>query len=170
MESVNAVANEFLKLAEGSGKKITNLQLAKLCYIAQGFALALLERKAYDEPIEAWKFGPVIPSIYQEFKHFEANPLTKKSLVADPDNPYNFVTPELEDENLKKVVELTWNLYKDASGSALVALTHEGNTPWSLTYVPGKNNVISDDLIKKYYKKFISNLEVEFLNGETQTT
>jgi len=170
MESVNAVANEFLKLANESGKELTNLQLAKLCYIAQGFSLALLDKKAYSEPIEAWKLGPVVPSLYHEFKQYQAQPITTQSITTDPNNNLNFIAPTLQDDNLKKVVALAWNLYKDVSGGALVALTHEGNTPWSLTYVPSENKIISDELIKKYYTKFINNLEVEFLNEQTKTT
>jgi len=167
MESVNAVANEFLKLADQSGKPVTNLQLAKLCYIAQGFALAILDKKAFNEPIEAWKFGPVIPSLYHEFKHFQAEPITKKSII--PKSPTEFSTPEVTDGNIKKVILLTWNLYKDVSGNSLVSLTHQGNTPWSLTYAPGENKIISDELIKKYYTKFVGNLEQEFLNERTRT-
>lgn len=167
MESVNAVANEFIKLAEQSGKQVTNLQLAKLCYIAQGFSLALLDKKAFPEAIEAWKFGPVVPSLYHEFKHFQSEPVTSKSIIAK--SPTEFVTPEVQDENIKKVVALTWNLYKDVSGNGLVSLTHQGNTPWSLCYEPDRNKVISDELIKKYYTKFVGNLEQKFTDARNRT-
>ncbi|MFP9115866.1 Panacea domain-containing protein [Flavobacterium sp. RHBU_3] len=167
MESVNAVANEFLKLAEQTGKQLTNLQLAKLCYIAQGFSLAILNQKAFPDAIEAWKFGPVVPSLYHEFKHFQSEPITSKSIVAKSDT--EFVTPEVKDENIKKVVAVVWNVYRDVSGGSLVSLTHQGNTPWSLSYEPNRNKVISDDLIKRYYTKFVGNLEQKYIDARNRT-
>lgn len=160
MENVYSVANEFLALAENSGKQLTNLQLAKLCYIAHGLSLALLNKKAFNEPVEAWKLGPVIPKLYHEFKDFGAGPIGRKATMLDVASLQS-KTPEVQDNNLKKVIELTWNIYKDVSGSALVSITHQGNTPWSLTFVSGENKQISDELTLKYYKKFIGNLEQE---------
>ena len=160
MESVYSVANEFLTLSGNSGKQLTNLQLAKLCYITHGLSLAILNKKAFNEPIEAWKLGPVIPKLYHEFKDFGGNPIDRKATVLDIKTLQN-KAPEVQDDNLKKVIELTWNIYKDVSGNALVSITHQGNTPWSLTYVPNQNKEISDELTLKYYKKFIGNLEHE---------
>jgi uncharacterized phage-associated protein len=160
MENVYSVANEFLTLAENSGKQLTNLQLAKLCYIAHGLSLAILNKKAFNEPIEAWKLGPVIPKLYHEFKDFGANPIERRATILDLAS-FQSKAPEVQDNTLRKVIELTWNIYKDVSGNALVSITHQGNTPWSLTYVSGENKEISDELTLKYYKKFIENLEQE---------
>lgn len=58
MKKVSAVANEFLEKSD----KISVLKLVKLCYIAQGFSLAVLDRPIFnDDRIEAWKYGPVAP-------------------------------------------------------------------------------------------------------------
>lgn len=160
MENVYAVANEFLELSKNSGKQLTNLQLAKLCYITHGLSLAILNKKAFSEPVEAWKFGPVIPKLYHEFKDFGSNPIDRKATIFDI-SAFQNKTPEVQDENLKKIILLTWNIYKDVSGSSLVSITHQGNTPWSLTYVPNENKEISDELTLKYYKKFTENLEHE---------
>jgi uncharacterized phage-associated protein len=160
MENVYSVANEFLALAENSNKQLTNLQLAKLCYIAHGLSLAILNKKAFNEPIEAWKFGPVIPQLYREFKNFGSSAIDRKATVVDSET-LESKAPEVQDNNLKKVIALTWNIYKDVSGSNLVSITHGGNTPWSLTFVSGANKEISDELTLKYYKKFIENLEHE---------
>lgn len=160
MESVHAVANEFIELAERSNRSLTNLQLAKLCYIAHGLSLALLNKKAFSEPIQAWKLGPVIPKLYHDFKDFGSDPINRKATVLDYKS-LQTKEPRIEDENLKKVVALTWNIYKDVSANALVSITHQGNTPWSVSYVPSENKVISDDLTLKYYKKFVENLDHE---------
>lgn len=150
-EKINAVANEFLEI---SNNQISLLQLLKLCYIAQGFSLAILDRTIFDDDIEAWKYGPVIPALYHEFKHFRAEKITKKSKFLYIDNDYNFIekTPFLEDNNDKKIIKIVWNLYGKYSGSDLVNITHKRGTPWDLTYLPNANKVISQELIKKYYQ------------------
>lgn len=50
------------------------LKLIKLVYLAYGWSIAL-DYRLFDEPIVAWKHGPVIRSLYHEFKHFGAAPI-----------------------------------------------------------------------------------------------
>ncbi len=158
MGTAGSVANEFINLCNKHSLELTNIKLVKLMYIAQGLSLSLLDRPIFkDDTIEAWKYGPVIPSIYHEFKHFKSNPITSKSVILDS-NWENASEPLLEEEEDKKIVKLTWDLYKDTSARELITSTHRPGTPWSLTYVHGENNVIDNALIKKYYDKFVVNL------------
>ncbi len=158
MGTASSVANEFINLSKEHSVEVTNMKLVKLMYIAQGLSLSLLERPLFeDDKIEAWKYGPVVPSIYHEFKHFKSSPITTKSVVTDRDWE-NFSEPSLTDSEDKKIVLLTWRLYKDMSSRDLVDLTHRNGTPWSLTYQFGPGKVIDNNLIKKYYDKFIANL------------
>lgn len=53
---------------EDAGERITNLKLQKLCYYAQGFHLALFGRPLFEERIEAWEHGPVVPTLYHSYK------------------------------------------------------------------------------------------------------
>ena len=46
---------------------LTNLKLQKLLYCAYGVHLALFSEKLFNDQIQAWKLGPVVPIIYQEF-------------------------------------------------------------------------------------------------------
>ena len=159
MGTASSVANEFLKLSNEQSSEITNMKLVKLMYIAQGLSLALLERPLFeDDKIEAWKYGPVVPSIYHEFKHFKSDPITAKSVTLDS-NWAHSSEPELTSDDDKKIVQLTWNLYKDSSAEDLVVSTHRPGTPWSLAYTQGKNSVIDNRVIKKYYDKFITSLK-----------
>ena len=159
MGTASSVANEFIKLSNEQGIEVTNMKLVKLMYIAQGLSLALLERPVFsDDKIEAWKYGPVVPSIYHEFKHFKSDPITTKSVALDS-NWTHSSEPELTTDDDKKIVRLAWNLYKDTSAEDLVISTHRPGTPWSLTYALGENNAIDNRLIKKYYDKFITSLK-----------
>lgn len=157
MRKVSAVANEFLD----KSSEISVLKLVKLCYIAQGFSLAVLNRPIFDDDrIEAWKYGPVVPSIYHEFKCFRKENITTKSKFVALTKDFDFIEeePVLTDENDKKIVQIVWNMYGGLSASRLVDLTHKSGTPWDLTYRPNSNNIIPNDLIKEYYKMLVDKM------------
>ena len=63
------VADYFLsKTDEEAGDVISNLKLQKLVYYAQGFTLAVTGKPLFNEPIEAWQHGPVVPDLYHRYK------------------------------------------------------------------------------------------------------
>ena len=70
MYSAIAVANCFLDIADAQSRPITPLKIQKLVYIAHGWHLAIYEEPLIVELVEAWKWGPVIPLLYHEFKNF----------------------------------------------------------------------------------------------------
>lgn len=51
------------------------LKLQKLLYFAQGFSYAFYDKELFNDDFEAWVHGPVIPSIYHEYKSYEYNPI-----------------------------------------------------------------------------------------------
>lgn len=77
------VAKEMLKLATGENKTLTPMQLIKLVYLAHCWMLALYSRPLIEEPIEAWKYGPVIPVLYHDIKHYGSNPVKEVKDVLD---------------------------------------------------------------------------------------
>ncbi len=58
-----------------SSEPISNLKLQKLLYYVQGWSLALYDRLAFHEEIQAWVHGPVVPAAFYEYKHFRWNPI-----------------------------------------------------------------------------------------------
>ena len=76
--SSEKIANFFLGLAQKEQVELTPLKLQKLLYFAHGWHLVLDSDgdPLLDEDIEAWKYGPVVPSIYHKFKEFRNNPET----------------------------------------------------------------------------------------------
>jgi uncharacterized phage-associated protein len=139
------IANEFLRIAKESGHTLTNMQLQKLVYIAQGWALAILNHGLIDEPVEAWQYGPVIPSLYHNLSKYGAG------IVNAP-------IPVLAAERLhpteKALLNSVWNSYGHMSGFKLSTITHQENTPWSRTVRNfGLRAVIPENYIADHYRQ-----------------
>ena len=94
-----AVANHFLELAKRDGQTIDPMKIQKLAYYAHGFFLALYDKPLLDDRVEAWKWGPVIPSLYHEFKQYGGGPIV--GLATDVefvgDGKFRIFTPQLDD-------------------------------------------------------------------------
>ncbi len=138
------------------------LKLMKLSYISVGYCL-YFDFDPIEEDIEAWKYGPVIPSIWYEFKHNGINTNIDELGI---DNPFENEPPTIEicDNNTNKhmvgIISYVVDRYKGDSGWNLVTKTHDKNAPWDKYYVEGKNNIIPKEDIKEYYKK---NLQLQIM-------
>ncbi|MDE5643295.1 MAG: DUF4065 domain-containing protein [Muribaculaceae bacterium] len=163
-----AAANYLLEVADEHHSSLTQLGLMKRVYIAHGFSLALFDRPLLDprfDRVEAWKYGPVIPSVYHSFKQFKADPITEKTVVMtwdDDSQTPRFHTPRLEDRDAREVVRMVWNRYCGMSDSDMVALTHKPGTPWALCYVKGENRLIPDEVTLWYYRSIVDRVEAKY--------
>ena len=156
------IANHFIGL---SANGLTLMQLLKLSYISHGFTLALLDKPLADEYAEAWKFGPVFPSIYHEFKYEKPGErITDKAKRANmqknilEDFTSNF------DKNEKEIMDFTHEKYGKLDGWKLSAITHAEGTPWHTAWKDGKyirGFSISNDKIKTYYQSLIENSQAD---------
>lgn len=79
-----AVANYFLDKAREDGVDLSPMKLQKLIYFAHGWHLAIYGEPLIDESVEAWAWGPVISSIYHDFKKYGRDPITSPAVVVDP--------------------------------------------------------------------------------------
>jgi uncharacterized phage-associated protein len=157
--NATALANYFIDLANRDEVGLRQLGLMKRVYITHGFCLAIFDKSALDprfDVVEAWKNGPVIPSVYHSFKYNRNEPITEKSIIIDwESDKFNFTTPELEDTQIRNVADMVWNRYRDFDDFELVKLTHKTGSPWALCYEEGENKPIPDIYTKTYYKKLI---------------
>ena len=122
------------------------MQLIKLIYIAHGWHLGLTGNPLITEPIQAWKHGPVVESIYHAFKHYGFSPIPKTAEVAYAD---------LQNKDLiSPFLDRVWDSYSKYTGGQLSTITHKPNTPWHKTYKAGVNGlVIENSVIEAHYKE-----------------
>ena len=151
------VANFFLGESVKDGVKLDQLKLIKISYIAYGWVLAVLDEKLFSEEIEAWKYGPVIPSLYHEFKKFGYDTIKGKSVRMDVTDDFevHVSVPEIptSDERTRGILDIVWDVYKNYTGTALIRKTHQADSPWTAVYEPNVHDiVIPDDLIKPHFE------------------
>ncbi len=152
MYSAKAIANYFLDIGEVEGVPITPMQIIKLVYIAHGWHLALREEPLIVDKIEAWEFGPVIPSLYHEFKYYGSNPIESRAYEEVMASIYN----EPDNVPVGSFLDEVWREYKGFDALELSSMTHQPNTPWDITRKKNRlrlktNPIIDNDLIQKYY-------------------
>ncbi|HWJ25663.1 MAG TPA: type II toxin-antitoxin system antitoxin SocA domain-containing protein, partial [Flavisolibacter sp.] len=104
-----AVANYFIKKANDEGIELTLMKLVKLVYIAHGWHLALKDNELIDEAVQAWKYGPVVPSVYQVFKRFGNAQVTQAGYIVEDGQ---LITPTITDEDEKHFLDEVWEVYK----------------------------------------------------------
>ena len=146
--SPESIAKYILLKAAEEGEPITQLKLQKLVYLS--YVRSLINGlKLFDEPIEAWPNGPVVPSLYQALKSYGYNPIGQEY--------YMGVSQTIEDD-LKEALPFlneAFEEYVPKSAFELVALTHNDGA-WSKIregkqVTESSNDVISDDLILTAY-------------------
>ena len=154
--SAKAVANTLLDLADERKMEITPLKLLKLVYFAHGWHLALADAGLIKERVEAWKFGPVVPSIYHSFKDFGMNPITGRAEAAEFEGlTYRCISPRVPE--LAPFFARILEVYGKLSGPQLSNLTHLSDSPWYEVWENRggkdvKGTDIPDELIKGYFK------------------
>ena len=143
------LAKYILQKCIDDSRPISNLQLQKILYYVQGEFLKE-DRKAFDDPIEAWMFGLVVPSVYERYCMNGAMPILG---VPDWLKTEEDKIPEISEE-VKKIVDKVAEAKRALSPWDMVRATHEKDGPWDTTYADGKGNhkEISLDRIKKSFK------------------
>jgi uncharacterized phage-associated protein len=149
--NATTIANQFIDLAAQENRKLTPMQLIKLSYIAHGFSLAIFKRALLKEGVEAWRYGPVIPGLYQRLKQFGSSP------VPGPVPPTIFERREDVDDEDKALLQVVYEKYGHFTGVQLSHLTHKPGTPWHESYVPGEYGTpIDDGQIQVHYATLLS--------------
>lgn len=119
---------------------LTNLKLQKLLYYEQGYHLAYFNTPLFEESIEAWQYGPVVVSVYDEYKRFGNTGIQIEIM------PTISLLPE-EQELFDEV----FDLYSKYSAIGLMNMTH-AEAPWQSAGVPARGNIISLDVMKTFFK------------------
>lgn len=139
----NAAAH-LIAISRERHEEMTNPKLQKILYYSQAWHLAFYDVPLFDDRLEAWVHGPVVPPVFGDFKHYRWNPI-------DVD-PVRFEMPEFEQAHLREIMKA----YGGFTPNQLEERTHQewpwvearGNTPPD---EPSKT-LISLETMKHFYR------------------
>jgi len=139
------VAAYFLSLADpDAGDLISNLKLQKLVYYAQGFYLALNDKPLFNEKMQAWAHGPVVPDLYHHYKKFGNDAITIRPKI----------DTRIFDKKVRTFLNDVYNVYGQFSAWKLRNMTHE-EAPW-IDAAP-TSSLITHRALKSYFKTQLKN-------------
>lgn len=118
------VANYMVYIMGDAFDDLTNMKINKLLYFAQGHYLSKYGKPLFDDGIEAWGHGPVIPAVYSAYKVYGDKPVEGYDSDA-----LSEVTPEAEE-----VLYGVARKYGKYTASALRNMTHVVGSPWDQVY------------------------------------
>jgi uncharacterized phage-associated protein len=149
------VANSVIKACRKNGvQDVTPLKLQKLIYFLHGWHLVFTDTPAVSERFYAWKYGPVLDSVYREFRHFGSAAITSYATEFDPtvnENIAYVVGDDTDDgKRFNEVLKNVLKSYEHLNGLQLSALSHAEGSPWAKA---SQNSVIEDTAIQQYFSK-----------------
>ena len=159
-----AIANFFLERA-GQEKPVTQMKVQKLVYFAHGWHLGITQKALINEQVEAWPYGPVIPSLYQELKRWGADPITELITTVEyrgslASGKLELATPKVpeEDTETHELLEAIWAVYGQWTAGQLSMKTHEDGSPWAKAMAENSNELlygtdIGVALLKEHFTK-----------------
>lgn len=145
MLSAIETAKYFIRLAEQEPEPelLTHLHIQKLLYYAQGWSVAWCRKPLFGEPIEAWRHGPVVRSVWNEFREYGSAALSSAGDVA-------------LDESDSRLIQAVWESYKKYSATELRNMTHD-EPPWRKAWGNRSpddtgSETISIDLLRDHFE------------------
>lgn len=124
---------------------LTNRELQKLLYLAQGFYLAQSGEPLFQEDFQAWRHGPVNSGIFHKYKHFG---------YLDINKPHKEMLKPISENMSAFILALTLS-FCTVGASKLIEYSH-ADTPWSEKYIPNQNISLPKENLKTYFENFAS--------------
>jgi len=150
--SAAAIANYFVRKGVNSRRAVDPMKLQKLIYFAHGWNLAIHGEPLIDERVEAWSYGPVVPSIYHAVKGNGADPIDFPIFLGRE-------VPQIGegDSETRALLDRIWEVYGGYPSIELSRMSHEPEGPWNEIWngearrgtVKGVD--IPDSLIQRYF-------------------
>jgi uncharacterized phage-associated protein len=154
-----AIANAFLTRSFRDRIPIDPMKMQKLCYLAQGYSLVEREESLFDEKFEAWKFGPVLPSLYHLLKTYRWRSVDQFLRDYDYETRRYVEAPVPTDSVVNEIIDFVWKNYGSMDAIDLSDWTHENSGPWDQVIKSQRqfirNLIIPDDMIAEYFNRMM---------------
>lgn len=137
------VGQYIIKYSNENNLNISNLKLQKLLYFIQSHFLVQKNEICFTDEIKACDLGPIIQSVYNEYKHFGAGNI-----------PCVFISYDISKgdikENDRKLIDEVIDEFSTFTSSEMMEII-KGQDPWIKTYKQGKKISIGTKLLKEFF-------------------
>lgn len=130
MRSID-IANTMV-VRHGRNLDLSNLKLNKLVYFAYVEHLRDTGERLFEDPIKAWRYGPVEPAVYRAFKDFGRDRVDTVGEVAVPGPSVCSLIDRVAEE------------YGVLAAFDLVSLSHREGGAWRIAWNRGPGSRITD--------------------------
>jgi uncharacterized phage-associated protein len=149
--TASTVAKYVISEFHASEDLITNMKVQKLLYYIQGWHLGLYGTPVFTDNFQAWVHGPVQYEVYNEYKDYRWNPITKA-----------IDKPVLEPPLVKHISQVL-ECYGGQTAYSLELMTHQ-EWPWieardDLDPAESSSNIILPGSMQKYFAELARNNE-----------
>ena len=153
MTTISAVDTAKLILAklksdDEMAEYTSRLKLLKLLYYVQGYHLAMFGTPIFDEKIEAWLHGPVVPEVWKWAINYGDEQMQSEALDKKQIDGLGLHPQQI------KLVEEVLEIYNKYSAYGLIDKTHT-EMPWLAAYEKDKNNEITKDSLKDFFAPLV---------------
>lgn len=146
----SCVSERLLFRAADPRHVLTPMQVIKLVYISHGWMLGLLDQPLITEPVEAWRYGPVVRSVYRKYRQYRGNPIAELGAPHD----------EQLAQQQQDLIDQVFQRYGGYTGIQLSRLTHQPDTPWAIAWRSGMS-IIPNELIRVHYRRRAAELNAQ---------
>lgn len=143
--SISAVVlcNNVLMRAFHENVPVSPMKLQKLLYFISCEYLKRTKEELLSEAFSVWQYGPVLPTVYNEFKSFSSFSITEYAKDAAGES---YALDEDTAPNLKLIIDLIWQTFRNFTGVELSEITHRDGSGWSRAYEAGRKKISTDDM------------------------
>lgn len=136
------VAKYIIFDAYQAGSTISNLKLQKILYYVQADFLVEADKSCFNDRIEAWDFGPVVPVVYFKYRIYGS---------ADIPQVDQSECRGVSRDDERRINEMTKRCCQYTT-SQLVSFTHYQD-PWINAYNNAFDHEITIESIKNFFKQ-----------------
>jgi uncharacterized phage-associated protein len=136
------LSNNFVLKALKENISLSPMKLQKIIYFTYRDYLQLTNARLFSELISAWKFGPVVESVYNHFKPFGSSSISKfyrnsggeVLILSESVDPFG------------GIIQSVWNKYRHYNGIELSKITHQEGSAWYKAWTTRKKYLDDKDI------------------------
>lgn len=137
------ISNNILQRAFREGVDVSPMKLQKILYFTASEYAKETGRPLLSDTFEAWQYGPVVSTVFQEFKSFSGRGI---QAYAKDATGQSFIADETGDDALRNALDRVWEATRNLGAIFLSQLTHREGSAWHKAFT-GWNEMISNKAI-----------------------